>query len=368
MPSTRPRITFDGTVCNACQYASFSNHSSNQIDYEERSTQFFSLVDRIKQDSSPHHPYHCIVPWSGGKDSSSVALRLRSHGLNPLLVNFNPLIPTPVGIHNRQAMLDVGFDSIEIKPSRKASRLLSKRFLVERGNPKLHWDAGINAALFKSAIAFDIKYIFYAEHGETHYGGRVLSDESERIRDYEEVIENQIGDDPTNWIDGGVLDEASLHYYTMPSAQQLESMGIEAHYYGYYFPWNVVDNYRYVSQTIDFQSHPDGRTPGTVTNYDSLDDYMDDLYYYLQYIKFGFGRAIRDLSRQIQKGEISRQDAIELAREYDGEYPSKSIPYILEYLEISESDLAHIIDNHRTSLVWSQDGTRWINKVHNLVF
>ena len=33
------------------------------------------------------------------------------------------------------------------------------------------------------------------------YGGRVLKDDSEKIRDYEEVIENNIGDNPENWVD-----------------------------------------------------------------------------------------------------------------------------------------------------------------------
>ena len=32
----------------------------------------------------------------------------------------------------------------------------------------------------------------------------------------------------------------------------------------------------------------------------SLDDKIDNLYYYMQFIKFGFGRAVRDASRLIQ--------------------------------------------------------------------
>ena len=32
----------------------------------------------------------------------------------------------------------------------------------------------------------------------------------------------------------------------------------------------------------------------TFTDFDSLDDKIDCLYYYMQYIKFGFGRATRE--------------------------------------------------------------------------
>ena len=35
------------------------------------------------------------------------------------------------------------------------------------------------------------------------------------------------------------------------------------------------------------ETNPNGRTKGTFTNFDSLDDKIDCLYYYMQYIKFG---------------------------------------------------------------------------------
>ena len=40
--------------------------------------------------------------------------------------------------------------------------------------------------------------------------------------------------------------------------------------------------------------------------YDSLDDYIDPLYYYMQFIKFGFGRALRDASRLIRNNHLER--------------------------------------------------------------
>ena len=39
---------------------------------------------------------------------------------------------------------------------------------------------------------------------------------------------------------------------------------------------------------------PTEEHPGTFTNFDSLDDKIDDVYYYMQFIKFGFGRTTRD--------------------------------------------------------------------------
>ena len=38
---------------------------------------------------------------------------------------------------------------------------------------------------------------------------------------------------------------------------------------------------------IDFKTNAKGRTDCTFTNYDSLDDKIDEFYYYKQFIKFG---------------------------------------------------------------------------------
>ena len=361
-PNTRPRIVFQDGVCNACLYAQKVNN--NIIDFESRKKELDQLIERIKETRRKNKSnYDCIIPWSGGKDSSSVALHLKEdYGINPLLVRFNALIPTEVGIHNYKELRNYGFDSIEIVPNMKVSKLLSLRFLIERGNPKLHWDAGINAAIYRTAALTKIPFIFYAEHGETHYGGRVLNKNSERIRDYEEVIENQIGDNPINWTDE-VIKKKDLYPYLVPEMNELSKLSIEGHYYGYYTKWNVKENFRYVSSKINFHTAKRGRTYGTFTNYDSLDDYMDDLYYYLNYIKFGYGRCIRDLSRHIQKGEINREDALKIAKKYDGEYPTDSIPFINDYLGIEKEELFKILDSHRSISIWNKEKGKWINNL-----
>ena len=69
-------------------------------------------------------------------------------GLNPLLVTFSPMIPTDIGLHNREEMLKLGFDHIFVRPNQRVARYLANRFFTERGNPKIAWDAGINVAPF----------------------------------------------------------------------------------------------------------------------------------------------------------------------------------------------------------------------------
>ena len=130
-------------------------------------------------------------------------------------------------------------------------------------------------------------------------------------------------------------------------------------YFGYFFKWSIFNNYHYIKEKIDFRTEPTGRTDGTFTDYDSLDDKIDDLYYYMQYVKFGFGRALRDAARLIQNGHLDREKALEYVRKYDHEFPAKHIKDHLDYLEMTKGEFIDIVNKHRNSEIWEGRGNEW---------
>jgi len=353
MPDTRPRIEFDDAgICNACHTA----NAKKEIDWDARRQEFLDLVEEFRPKDGP---YDCVVPWSGGKDSSAIAHKLKfEFGLNPLLVTFSPLMPNDIAVHNREEMIKLGFDHLMIRPNQKVSRRLAGRFFVERGDPKIHWNAGVNSVPVQAAVNYKIPLIFYAEHGESEYGGRVLSEEHTKIRDFTEVLEHQIGDDPVNWMDEEIT-ENDLAPYIYPDQSDVEKVGIKALYFAYFFRWSMADNYDYIKDKIDFKTEPNGRTDGTFTDFDSLDDKIDNLYYHMQFVKFGFGRAVRDACRMIQNGRMSREEGLELVRKYDDEFPKGFHDEHLEYLGLSEADFSETIDKHRDPDIWEQQGNQW---------
>jgi N-acetyl sugar amidotransferase len=350
MPNTRPRVVFDvAGVCNACRYA----ETKAATDWTARRGAFEALIAKHRGRGD----YDCVVPWSGGKDSSVIAWRLRDEfGLNPLLVTFSPLIPTAIGAANRETFLNLGFDSVMERPNQRVSRRLARRFLEERGNPKAHWDAGVNACPVRAAVTRGIPLVVYAEHGESEYGGRILSEEHRRTRDLAEVLEHQIGDDPANWTDEEIA-ERDLAPYRYPAPERVAAAGVTALYFGWYFRWSMLENWRAIQRVMDFRT-PE-RTEGTFTNFDSLDDAIDDLYYHLQFIKFGFGRATRDACRMIQNGAMTREEALGKARAYDEEYPATHMAEVLDYLGLDEAALSRVIDRHRNDEIWVFQGNRW---------
>ena len=353
-PDSRPRITFDANgICNACN----NSKEKDQIPWEQRRAEFIRLVEPFRKRKNT---WDCLVPWSGGKDSSAIAYRLKfEFGLNPLLVTYSPMIPNEVGMQNRESMIQLGFDHLCVRPNQKVLRHLARRFFIERGNPKVAWDAGINAVPVQAAVNYGIPLVFYAEHGESEYGGKVLSEESKRTRDFTEVLEHNIGDDPRNWVDASV-ESTDLFPYIYPSLSDVKRVGMTAFYFAYFFRWSMYDNYLFIRDKFDFKLNSKGRTDGTFTNYDSLDDKIDNLYYYMQYVKFGFGRAIRDASRLIQNRQMSREDGLKLALKYDHEFPNEGFDEVLAYLRLSEKEFHQIVDKHRNPEIWKKDGNNWV--------
>ena len=353
MPSSRPRITFDKFgICNACKY----KKKQIKIDYKKREKELEKILKKYR---SNNDSYDCIVPWSGGKDSSYVAFQLKfKYKMNPLLVTFSPLVPSSVGHHNRKELIKLGFDHIMFKPNEKISSYLSKRFLIERGNPKVAWDAGINSFPIKIAIEKKIRLIFYAEHGESHYGGKILNKNSEMLRNLDEIFEHQIGDDPINWLDDSV-DKKDITPYLMPDKKDLKENKIQAYYFAYFDNWNVKRNYEFIKNKINFKCHEENRSPGTFTNYDSLDDHIDSIYYHFQYIKFGFGRCWRDASRHIQLNQLEKNNAIKLINDYDHEINNKDLAKTLDYLKMSRIEFFDIIEKHRNNEIWRKSGNKY---------
>lgn len=334
MPDTRPRVVFIDGVCNACSH----RDQYEKTDWDARREDFRALLDKYRGQG----PYDCIVPFSGGKDSAAIAWRLKhEYGIKPLLVTYGQLMWTDAGRRNWHKVRDAGFDILYWGVDQEVSRKLARRFFIERGHPKQHYDSAVNAVPVITAKQMNIPLIIYAEHGESFYGGHVLSEEHRRRRDLAEVLENQVGDDARNWaIDG--ISERDLFPYIYPDNVD----GIEAVYFSYYNKWSIYDNAMLMREKLGFE-WIEPRTDGSFEGYDSIDDMIDGLDFYLMHLKFGFGRATRMASRLIQEGEMDLKIGLEHINRYDGELPEMYLPQVCEYLGMSRDELIAVCEKHR---------------------
>lgn len=327
------------------------------MDWAALKTEFLELVRAKKR----HPVYDCVVAFSGGKDSASIAWRLKHElGLNPLLACYGQLCWTDVGRRNFHRVADAGFDIMYWRTNQRVSRYLARRFIIERGHIKQGYDAAVQAVPLHTALSFGIPLVLFAEAGEATYGGNVLSPDHYRIRDRACMLENSIGDAAENWADAHVS-EADLFPYILPDPTALDIGGIEAHYYAYYFPWDVAANAELMQAKIGFEG-VEPRSDGSPEGRDSIDDAVDGCDFWWMYLKFGFGRATRWCSRMIQLNRMTREQGLRLVRAYDGEFPEMYLPQVLDYVGMTRAEFIELADKHRQPELWEYKWGMWCPK------
>jgi hypothetical protein len=117
----KPTIEFDEEgVCSACRFA---DRKEKVIDWAQREAELRELCAKYR---SKDGRYDCIVPGSGGKDSTFTAHILKyRYGMNPLTVTWGPHKYTEVGWKNFQNWIHAGFDNILVTPNGKVHRQLT---------------------------------------------------------------------------------------------------------------------------------------------------------------------------------------------------------------------------------------------------
>ena len=111
----------DNGVCNACKWAEMKD---NEIDWEEKENELIKLCDSFRSKSGN---YDCIIPVSGGKDSTFQTLKMLEFGMNPLCVTWAPFEWTNIGFKNLNAFVHSGFNNIIGQPDQKIHRINHNR-------------------------------------------------------------------------------------------------------------------------------------------------------------------------------------------------------------------------------------------------
>ena len=114
-----------------------------------------------------------IVPSSGGKDSGSLAHKLKyKYGMHPLCVRLGRRFSIPIfdsGIlHN---MTLSGIDDYLGMPNRLLQRKLSRLCLVKQGDHFESFSRGQSAYPMHIALRERIRLIMWGEMAELEYGG-----------------------------------------------------------------------------------------------------------------------------------------------------------------------------------------------------
>jgi tRNA(Ile)-lysidine synthase TilS/MesJ len=115
-PETKPDLSFneDG-VCSACVAA---EEKDKGIDWVQREKEFHEIINYYRRPPGDIG-YDCLIPVSGGKDSTYQAYFMKEVcGMNPLCVCFETTVVTEVGQQNLDNLSKMGMDVIHFKKNR----------------------------------------------------------------------------------------------------------------------------------------------------------------------------------------------------------------------------------------------------------
>ena len=289
--SERPRITFDKQgMCNACQWS----EEKKKLDWRQRRKELKSILKKYKSGGN----YDCIVPVSGGKDSTYQVLKTTEYGLNPLLVYFETTLPTEVGKHNIEVMRSIGVDLISIKRNPVVFKKLTYIAFKELGNAQWPMFLGAYCAPIQLAVKMNIPLIIWGENPQSEYGGQ--ADDSLK-NSLDEYWVNNLGGLNNKTAKDMANDEISMKdmvMYQYPSQDEIRKLGLNSVFLGYYFSW---DQYKQIEMIKNIGwKEKNSPSESTYTKYIGIDCDALEIHNYLKYVKFGYGRATDDASIDIR--------------------------------------------------------------------
>ena len=363
MPSTKPDLLLDSEgVCNACR--SFEHRSA--IDWDARRQELDGVLERFR--SADASNWDCIVPVSGGKDSTYQVVRMLQLGLNPLCVTATTCDLSDIGRINIENIKSLGVDHVEFSPNPRVRATLNGVGLRQVGDISWPEHVGIFTIPVRAAVAFDVPLIVWGENSQNEYGGPAAAvDNAVLTRRWLEEFGGLLGMRVTDLVGMEGLELKDLIPYCYPSDAELIRVGVTGIFLGYYLPWDGLAN-TLVATANGFTSHARA-VEGSMVNYENLDNYQTGIHDYFKFLKFGFGRATDHACLHIRRGRITRQDALEVVHRLDGQFPwqylGKDLADILQPLDISVGEFIEICDAFTNKSVFVRDAAGKLVKDRN---
>ncbi len=342
-------LTFDTDgLCSGCR----THIEQEGIDWDRRRLMFEDLIDEYR--SSDGSNYDCIIAVSGGKDSFWQAhLVCNVYGLKALFVCYAENNHTDVGMRNIQRMREnFRGDFMHFTPEVGVLKKLNRLGMLKTGDPNWHTHLGIMTLPIMMAVKFDIKLFFYGEHGFMNLGGmHSYNDLVEFTRKYRTEHMCRGFDWPDFVEETEGVTEQDFLWAKYPSDEELEEKDIRGIFISNYFGWRQDEHMRLMEELYEFEPYavPFDRT---YCRYSSLNDMHDNgLHDYLKYIKFGYGRASDHACRDIRNGLMTREEGIEMVRQYDDVEPG-DIARWLDYVGWTRTQFREAADSFRDPRVW----------------
>jgi len=339
IPETHETIHFDENgVCNVCRQSEFKKEN---IDWASREKELVELLDAYRGKGD----YDCLVPFSGGKDSTFTLLTLvRKYKLKPLVISFDHGFYRPTVEESKtRTFRKLGVDVLRFTPNWQLVKKLMLESMKRKGDFCWHCHTGIFAYPMQVAIRYKVPLVIWGEPSAEYtsyysYDDGIEEVDEERFNRFVNLGIN--AEDMVGMLNDSDITMREMQPFVYPPLRELKAINYRSFCLGSYIPWDVKRQSQLIKDELGWQEEEvEGVPPGY--GYEKIECCFQGVRDYLKYIKRGYARTSHLVSIDIRNGRMDREEAARLVEEYEGRRPA-SLDVFLDYLGISEAEFNEI--------------------------
>lgn len=344
LPETHETIIFDEQgVCNICRQQDYKN---TVINWAEKKKD----LDQLIAANRDKHDYDCIIPFSGGKDSTwTLYYLVKEYGLKPLVVRFDHGFLRPNLEENTTRVLRrLGVDFHHFTPNWKVVRKLMLQSFMEKGDFCWHCHTGIFSYPMWVAIRYHVPLIFWGEPS-AEYTAYYSYDQPEEVDEKRFNRATNLGITSQDMLVrmGSDIDMRDMKPFTYPPLKELRSIGYRSVCLGSYVPWDVPTQSAVIERELGWKGDLVENVPAKY-GYEKIECYMQGVRDYIKFIKRGYTRPSHLAALDIRNGRMTLDEGLSMAREYEGKRPP-SLDLFLEFVGLTEAEFMEIAMSHQIS-------------------
>jgi N-acetyl sugar amidotransferase len=307
LPESYPHITFDDQgICNVCTH--FDRRYKN-IDYTQQHKELFRIIEKAKKKK---REYDCMVPISGGRDSSMVLyLAVKDFKLKTLAFNYDNGFFSEQAKKNMEVLtkaLDVDF--ISYRPQISKMMEAYRISFLKTGDFCIPCNRGVTTGIYKTAFDKKIPLILLGYCSKTDGIPREVEMFDQRL--FKSVFQ-------------GEVPHSELRPFMFPQIKRLLIPRINV---PDYFDWKEIENFKKLAGSFIESNYL-----GDV----HFDCKVSPVADYIKRMKWGFGKKEMKLSVYIRDGQITREEASEKLTHAFEEPPELEL--WLQSLKVTRDDL-----------------------------
>ncbi len=345
LPETYETIEFDQfQVCNICRQR---EHRDGSIDWAARHVMLDDMIDQYRG----KYDYDCIIPFSGGKDSTfTLYYLIKKYKIKPLVIQFNHGFMRPNLLkNNERTFKKLGVDVLTFTPNFKVVKRLMLEALVRKGDFCWHCHTGIFSYPMHVAIKYQVPLIMWGEPSSEYTAYYDYRDDE--IESVDETRFNRFvnlgitAHDMAGMINHDFdLDPRDLKPYTYPATRDLKQLKYRSVCLGSFIPWDVKAQSKIIMDELGWQGDQVEGMPWDIYPYEKIECYMQGVRDYIKYLKRGYSRVTQMTALDIRHNRVDKAAAYKLVAEYEGKRPP-SLELFLGYLGLTEDEFNNIVLN-----------------------